>query len=440
MHLILEFPAGFTHKRGPGEQRIALLPSPAAANAPAGVPDAIVTYGPIRIKPDEPRPWQEGIATGDLVEGTRAKPTRLLDVQTVHGWPLRVVEVEVYRGDTDELVELRLCGFYTFMEHAAHAIVRTGSRARHEANAEQALAILRTGRPDWRGEPVCVADAWDLESDPALTTRDVRLAQLELASATAARGQVAKATELLDARAPAAALVELDAALAAAPDLELAHYLRGVALGALGRHADAIDAWERAATLLPDRADTIYNIAQARFALGEFAAALAAFDRVTALDPGDFLAVRKVVQCLYALDRLPEAQAARAVFRERWARSTDPRARLIDEYVFDQIPVNAHLRIHAVEPLRQPANAPTQVVLAFRAVEVHGAEEHGLPVAIVIETSAQARDAGTPYVLGVHVRDRFRVIGTARELPAYAALKRDVIQLVLDGVAALAPS
>ncbi|MGN6107283.1 MAG: tetratricopeptide repeat protein [Kofleriaceae bacterium] len=444
----MTFPSPWDVKSAPNDQLAALLPG-----GPDGRPDAIVTFGPMSIRPDEPRAWQEQVARSDAPRGARVQLGRTLDLSTSSGWPLRLVEAELATAD-GEIVEVRLCAFYTFMEHAAAAIVRTQSRARMEAHGKDLLAILSTGRPDWRGEPSCLAELWDLE--PAQQTRPrvaqrenpvrdnaaivAALAEVDAALATAgaaasSQDHVRRGGLLLDLARPADALAAFEAALAIDPSSEPALYFLGVAHGDLGHHAEAIAAWERAAARAPDRVDTQYNLAQARFLQRDFAGALAGFEAVARLDPSDFLTLRKIAQCLYALDRHDEGQAARVELRRRWQSTSDPRARFVTEFVFDQFAGDGFW-VHAVETLR-PANPSIYPVLAFRAIEVHGSHDHPLPASVLVETSDQAKAAGTPYVLGVTAGRQFRVIGTAKELPPYAQLKQDVLQLLGEALRSL---
>src|SRR5262245_50801283 len=152
MHLHLPFESPWVVKQAANNQYAAILPGP--ANAP---PDVIVTYGPITIKPDEPRRWLETVQA-DIPRDTKIQWGRTIDHKTQSDWPMRLVEAQVVtlKGET---VEARLCVFYTFMEHGAVAIVRAASAQQLEQHGKSVLATLEHGRPDWRDVPVCLADA-----------------------------------------------------------------------------------------------------------------------------------------------------------------------------------------------------------------------------------------------------------------------------------------
>ena len=112
----------------------------------------------------------------------------------------------------------------------------------------------------------------------------------------------------------------------------------------------------------------------------------------------------------------------------------DPRARFITEYVFDQFKGDGFW-VHALETLR-PRNPSMYPVLTFRAVEVHGHHDHPLPATVLVETSDQAKQAGTPFVLAVKAGPQYRVIGASKGLPPYAELKVDVLRLLTDALRA----
>lgn len=439
MRISLRFPprALWTVKEGPNDQRVAILVDSGT------LPELVVTYGPLIVRPDEPQPWMDQIVRSELPRGSTVTLGRTGAVVTTAGWPLRLIEAEVVDASGDP-IEIRLCAFFTFMEHASVVTVRAPDRARLAARHDEVLEILATGRPDWRGEPTCLADVWDLEPPrpsagrerpqrAAQPRNDALLAQTAavLAANPTALDHVRHGKILLEISRPADAVDTLRAALVLDPALERAHYLCGLALGELGMHAEAIAAWEQALALSPDRIDTVYNLAQARFLVGDFELALVGFQAVVRLDPDDIMTTRKIVQCLYALERHEEGIAERARFREQWATTRDPRARLITEYVFAQFRADGFM-VHALETLR-PRNPSVHVLLTFQAFAASG--DQALPATVTIETSDQAQEAGTPFVIGLKAGRLFRVVGMARDLPEYPVLKAEVTQLLSAALA-----
>lgn len=361
MRLALAFPPPWRLSTAPNDRVAAVLPG-------ASVPDAVVTYGPIIVAPDEPRAWREQVARADVPAGARVVLGRAGELVTGDGWPLRVLGAEVHDA-AGALIEVRLCGFFAFLEHAAAVVARTQTAAKMEVHAKGIMRVLLAGRPDWRGvEPACLARVWDLN----LARRGAR---------------------------DDAATTDDDAA-------------------ALAR---VVEDCEREIAGAPDRADAYYDLGQARLLAADPAGALAAFQRVLTLEPQAIFVLRKVAQCLFALGRDDEGEAQRARLRAAYAASMDPRVRLVDEYVFDQFEVGGQ-RVMAVETLR-PRDPAYYTMLAFRA-------ERG--PSVVIETSDHAKSAGAPFVLGVTDGGTLRVVATLTTLPPYPELKRTAIELMLS--------
>jgi tetratricopeptide (TPR) repeat protein len=445
MRISLTFPTRtlWTLKEGPNDQLAAILGGSGTG------PDLVVTYGPLIVRPDEPQPWMDQVVHSDLPRGSRVTLGRTGAVVTTAGWPLRLVEAEVVDA-SGALIETRLCAFFTFMEHASVVVVRAADRARLQAHNDAVLEILATGRPDWRGAPTCLADVWDLgrprpsedpprpqrakqlRTDPELETA---LAQIvaTLTTNPTALDHLRHGRVLLEVSRPADALEAVRAALVLDPTLERAYYLSGLALGELGKHAEAIAAWEQALALSPDRVDTVYNLAQARFLVRDYERALVGFQAVVRLEPDDVMTTRKIIQCLYALERYNEGLAARAGFREQWATTQDPSARLVTEYVFAQFEADG-FRVHALETLR-PGNPAVHTLLTFQAFELHGKGDYALPATVTIETSDQATHAGTPFVIGLKAGRVFRVVSMVKDLPPYPTLKAEASRLLAEALA-----
>jgi hypothetical protein len=302
MRLALSFPPAWKISVAPNNWIAAVLPG-------TPLPEAVVTYGPIVLKADEPRRWQELVARSDHPPGARVMLGRALDLTTIDGWPLRILEAEVQTA-AGELIEVRMCGYFTFLEHASAVIARAQTAAKLQPHAKTILGVLRAGRPDWRGEPACLAQVWDLgASRPRFRT-------------------------------PVA-----------------------------GQRPVDLDALIEATTRTPDDVDSHYDLAQARFSTKDFAGALAGFERVVELDPTDVLVLRKIAQCLYQLGRDDDGDAIRAKLVAAWSASNDPRVRLVSAFVFDQFEVAGRL-VMATQTLR-PRDPLVHELFAFRSSPDH---------------------------------------------------------------------
>ena len=105
----------------------------------------------------------------------------------------------------------------------------------------------------------------------------------------------------------AAAVHQIDAAIAANPAVAAAHNNRAVSLNVLGRRDDALASFERALALAPDYADALQARAGTLLDLGRFAEAVAACDRAMALRPGVAELPLKRGHALAALNRFADA-------------------------------------------------------------------------------------------------------------------------------------
>ena len=88
------------------------------------------------------------------------------------------------------------------------------------------------------------------------------------------------------------------------------HGLTGRAHASLGRHAEAIEAFEKAVSLKPDDPEIRHQYASALHKGGEFEEALVEFERVLYLKPDHFFALRHKASTLTDLGREPEAYKA----------------------------------------------------------------------------------------------------------------------------------
>ena len=437
MQLSLIFPQPWELRGAPGSRVIAVLPGKER-------PAAIITYGPLIVRPDEPESWISQSVMSDIPQGLRVQRKTQLAQKTRDGWPLHLVEAELV-GAGEELIECRLCVFYYFLEHAAFAMVRVVDRAALAAQGPALLAILASARPSWRGAPVCLAEVWDLEpkeqrprvpAQPPVSTREALTAALAeidhaLAGELTATLHLRRGLLLLELARAAEALAAFRAALQLDPAALAAHHHAAVALAELGRPSEAIAEWQAALKLAPRFIDAHYNIGQAHFNQKDFGAALVAFETACALDPSELASLRKVIQCLYALGRFADGQAARRSLRARVAAGDDQRAQLLTEYVYDQFAGDGFF-VHALETLKTSGAVDT--LLTFRAVDAH---DHPLSVTVLVETSELARSAGTPYVLALQAQKSYRVIGTAKQLPDYADLKEEVLSVIADALKTL---
>lgn len=439
MRLSLAVPEGWEKQQGPNEQYLAIC------HGSDGNPELVMTYGGLVLLPDEQAPWIERAARSDAEVGAIIKLGPPSSGETTDGWPMQMVEAQVLAPKTEQLLEVRLCVFYAFLEHAAVCIVRAPSPSLFEKHRETLIAMMKSGRPDWKrsGQPACLDDFWDLGNDresqqavpvPSITsgalavsteadlTATLSRLDHELEIQATAELYIARGRVLLQLNRLDDAISSFQSALVRASEnlhRAEAQRLLGTALASVGRDAEAKAHWQAALTANPDDADARYNLAQAQYNEKEYALALDNWQKVSAQEPDDFLTLRKVVQALHALERYDEAESVRQKLRSLWRASNDPRARLLHEYVIDQFSIGS-LAVHAIETVC-PKNPNFYSVYSFRVLDSHG---HAIPYEVLLETSEYARQAGVPYVFGVLSDGRFKSLHTTVELPSYAELKR----------------
>lgn len=448
MRLSLAIPESWEIKHAPNDQSLALL------RGADHKPELVITFGGLILLPDEQRPWIEQTIRSDLPDGARVQVGQNVEARTELGWPMRVVEVTALHPQDDVILEERLCIFYAFLEHAAVAILRAPDKAQLEQHRATILALLQSGKPSWTrpGQPVCLADFWNLESTPIerpiTRTREAAPPPTPVSAEAALREALNRVDVALSSEGSAEAKKDLQlsrgrllgqlgrheeavAAFRAAIALDNGsaepHHLLGLALSELGRDSEAIAEWQSAIAANPSLVDVHYNIAQAHYNHREFDQALASWRRAFELDPSDFLTLRKVVQAQNALGLYSEAEATREQLGALWRSSSDPRARLIHEYVSDQFSLGP-FTVQVFETVN-PRDPNFYAIYTFR---VYDREGLAVPIEIIVETSDYAAQSGTPFVLGMLQGGQFKVLGTTAQLPPYAEIKATASQLILE--------
>lgn len=103
--------------------------------------------------------WIAGTLARELPAGARVLPGNLLETATATGWPLKWVGARVVRGD--DVIELRVAGFFRFFEHGAAALARVAPGPGAEATLAAALAAFATAEPDFGGAIATVRELWE---------------------------------------------------------------------------------------------------------------------------------------------------------------------------------------------------------------------------------------------------------------------------------------
>ena len=181
-------------------------------------------------------------------------------------------------------------------------VIRIAHRAGNFETSNRALMSLR-GIPGQRGVVVAeVAAIETIRGGPLAGIRSIRASRLDLTrpgNATALRSLV---EYLVADGKPAVALVEVDAAIAAHPDVAQFHELRGRALRAAGDLASAREALERAIELEPEHALALAELAALSAEQADRDAAIALYDRADRADRDDPTYAWEAIQLLLDTD------------------------------------------------------------------------------------------------------------------------------------------
>lgn len=158
-----------------------------------------------------------------------------------------------------------------------------------DAAARQAVLYLYSDEEERRAHEASLKLKWEGETDP--------------------QSLLSEGTRLFISGDVAAAFAMLQRAAAALPDSEIASFNCGLAAMRLERWSEAADAFERAITLNPGRADSLLNRGIALVHLERWADAIGPLDRALALQADPIQAHYHLYQCHQALGNLEQAQA-----------------------------------------------------------------------------------------------------------------------------------
>jgi len=186
----------------------------------------------------------------------------------------------------------------------AHAAVECGAFAEAEAAARAALAL----RPGLAAASIALGRALLGQAQAAASV--AAFGGADRADALWPVALVGRAMAWLHARAPTEALADAEAALAAAPGLAEAHYVRGTALAALRRAPEAVAALGTAVRLAPGHARAWANLGNAALDADDTAAALRHLQHAVTLAPDLAEAHASLGFALAGAGRLYEAVAA----------------------------------------------------------------------------------------------------------------------------------
>ncbi len=207
---------------------------------------------------------------------------------------------------------------------------------------------------------------------------------------------LARITTLFNGGHPKEAEAEAAKLLQAHPDCAMAYSLRGSSLAALGRPAEAVQAWRAAVSRAPDLLQALAGLGLQALTDGKPAAALHWLDRAAALAPGSVELQRARGNALTAQRDYPAAHAAFTKVAELTKRKSAPALMMLAQAAGhlgqDEEAEAAYREALALEP----KNA---VILGAAGIFLQGLGRFAEAEALFLDAIAAAPGMGEPYRL-----------------------------------------
>lgn len=153
MKLVLDLPDAWPRQTLPDGRTVVQLPQEAG---PAGALNLVIH--PLVPLPEALEDWWNQLMRRDLPAGAKLTMERSVELRSAVGWPVRVLDGQAQAGEAGQGTESRLGVVYHMLEYGGFALITSSSAELLASRREQLLPILLSGRPDWRGEPVCLAE------------------------------------------------------------------------------------------------------------------------------------------------------------------------------------------------------------------------------------------------------------------------------------------
>lgn len=199
----------------------------------------------------------------------------------------------------------------------------------------------------------------------------------------------------------------------------------GGLLVAMKRPKEALVQFEAAIALEPNNAMALYNAGQLHYDAKQFDKALERWAAGATAQPDDYGFHKKAIQACYALGKLKQSEPHKAALRR--LRAAAPPEKRAKDYCFDQFDAGTY-RVLAYETFDTKGDFVLHLV--FRVYD----GEQKLVRTVNLESSAVIRSFGTKFCLGGYEGEIHRNYGVGyKEMPAYADLKRVVIDAAVDG-------
>ena len=216
---------------------------------------------------------------------------------------------------------------------------------------------------------------------------------------------------------PDLAVAAYDKAFTLDKRLADAAYNAGVVLAGAGKGKESVVRFDRALAADPKHVDAAYNAGQGYYDLKQFAKAAERWTTAGKLAPDDFNSAKKLMQAYMALGKNAEAMKAREKVFALKKAAKDPGLVKMKSYVFDQFDVG---KFHIFVYEAFDTGGDLAYVYQFQVTD------KDRPIGSVnLETSAEIREQGVPFVLGMDIGDKHTTFSDKawKSQPAYKEVK-----------------
>lgn len=153
MKLVLDLPDAWPRQTLPDGRTVIQLPQDAVSADTLN----LVIY-PLVPLPEALEEWWGQLMRRDLPAAAKLTIERSVEVRSAVGWPVRVLDGQAQASEAGQGAESRLGVVYHMLEYGGFALITSSSAEVLASRRDQLLHVLLSGRPDWSGEPVCLAE------------------------------------------------------------------------------------------------------------------------------------------------------------------------------------------------------------------------------------------------------------------------------------------
>lgn len=118
------------------------------------LPGVTLTLGELEPLPVDLRAWGDAIVLGGLPP-EQVRIGQVFDTTTETGWPVTLFGSDLIDPRSRAILERRLQALYRFDRFGGTATLRSASAQSFDAVADEVVAVLLKGAPDWQTGEIC---------------------------------------------------------------------------------------------------------------------------------------------------------------------------------------------------------------------------------------------------------------------------------------------